>query len=118
MMDQKESENISDNLRWSIDMRMRTGKYNACFAPFGYQLVGGKLELILEQAPIIRYIYDAYLAGTAAGADNALPKEPSPEGASEAVRRQPTGLGGTAGTGPPEPPDPVSRAYHLLHVGG
>lgn len=29
MMDQKESENISDNLRWSIDMRMRTGKYNA-----------------------------------------------------------------------------------------
>ena len=56
MMDQKESENISDNLRWSIDMRMRTGKYNACFAPFGYQLVGGKLELILEQAPIIRYL--------------------------------------------------------------
>ena len=37
-------------------MRMRTGKYNACFAPFGYQLVGGKLELILEQAPIIRYM--------------------------------------------------------------
>ena len=47
-------------------MRMRTGKYNACFAPFGYQLVGGKLELILEQAPIIRYIYDAYLAGKTA----------------------------------------------------
>ncbi len=23
------------------------------------------------------------------------------------MRRQPTGLGGTAGTGPPEPPDPV-----------
>ena len=66
MMDQKESENISDNLRWSIDMRMRTGKYNTCFAPFGYQLVGGKLELILEQAPIIRYIYDAYLAGKTA----------------------------------------------------
>ena len=66
MMDQKESENISDNLRWSIDMRMRTGKYNACFAPFGYQRVGGKLELIPEQAPIIRYIYDAYLAGKTA----------------------------------------------------
>ncbi len=66
MMDQKESENISDNLRWSIDMRMRTGKYNTCFAPFGYQLVGGKLELIPEQAPIIRYIYDAYLAGKTA----------------------------------------------------
>ena len=66
MMDQKESENISDNLRWSIDMRMRTGKYNTCTAPFGYRLAGGKLELIPEQVPIIRYIYDAYLAGKTA----------------------------------------------------
>ena len=67
MMDQKESENISDNLRWSIDMRMRTGKYNTCTAPFGYRLAGGKLELVPEQAPSIRYIYDAYLAGKTAG---------------------------------------------------
>ena len=66
MMDQKESENISDNLRWSIDMRMRAGKYNTCTAPFGYRLVGGKLELIPEQAPIIRYIYDSYLSGKTA----------------------------------------------------
>ena len=41
MMDQKESENIADNLRWSIDMRMRAGKYNTCTAPFGYRLVKG-----------------------------------------------------------------------------
>ena len=54
MMDQKESENISDNLRWSIDMRMRAGKYNTCTAPFGYRLLKGKLELIPEQVPIIR----------------------------------------------------------------
>lgn len=67
MMDQKESENISDNLRWSIDMRMRAGKYNTCTAPFGYHLVEGKLELIPEQIPIIRYIYDAYLSGKTAG---------------------------------------------------
>ena len=67
MMDQKESENISDNLRWSIDMRMRAGKYNTCTAPFGYRLVKGKLELIPEQVPIIRYIYEAYLSGKTAG---------------------------------------------------
>ena len=67
MMDQKESENISDNLRWSIDMRMWAGKYNTCTAPFGYHLVEGKLELIPEQIPIIRYIYDAYLSGKTAG---------------------------------------------------
>ena len=48
-----------------------------------------------------------------AGADNALPKEPSPEGTAEAVRRQPAGLGGTAGTGSPEPPDPAPRAHCL-----
>ena len=52
-------------------------------------------------------------AGTATGADNALPKEPSPEGTAEAVRRQPAGLGGTAGAGPPEPPDPAPGAYCL-----
>ena len=46
MMDQKESENISDNLRWSIDMRMRTGKYNALLRPVWIPtLMGGKLEL-------------------------------------------------------------------------
>ena len=67
MMDQKESENIADNLRWSIDMRMRAGKYNTCTAPFGYRLVKGKLELIPEQVPIIRYIYEAYLSGKTAG---------------------------------------------------
>ena len=67
MMDQKESENISNNLRWSIDMRMRAGKYNTCTAPFGYRLADGKLKLIPEQASVIRYIFDAYLAGKTAG---------------------------------------------------
>ena len=57
-------------------------------------------------------------AGTTAGADNALPKEPSPEGTAEAVRRQPAGLGGTAGVGSPEPPDPVPGTHHLPRVGG
>ena len=48
-------------------MRMRAGKYNTCTAPFGYRLVKGKLELIPEQVPIIRYIYEAYLSGKTAG---------------------------------------------------
>ena len=48
-------------------MRMRAGKYNTCTAPFGYRLVKGKLELIPEQVPIVRYIYEAYLSGKTAG---------------------------------------------------
>ena len=59
MIDQKESENISHNLRWSIDVRMRAGKYNTCHAPFGYKLVNGNLELIPESIPIIQYIFRA-----------------------------------------------------------
>lgn len=67
MIDQKESENISHNLRWSIDVRMRAGKYNTCHAPFGYKLVNGNLELIPESIPIIQYIFRAYLSGDTAG---------------------------------------------------
>ena len=66
MMDQKESETISQNIRWSVDARMRTGKYNTCHAPFGYRLSNGKLELLPESLPIIQYIFHAYLSGNTA----------------------------------------------------
>ena len=39
MMDQKESENISDNLRWSIQRRMKNGTYLPPSVPYGYALV-------------------------------------------------------------------------------
>ncbi|UQT49416.1 recombinase family protein [Flavonifractor plautii] len=47
-----------------------------------------------------------------------LQKTLSPEGTAETVRRQPTGMGGAAGVGPPEPTDPASGAYHLSGPGG
>ena len=58
MMDQKESENISDNLRWSIDMRCARGNIMPALPRLDTNLWAGKLELILEQALIIRHIYD------------------------------------------------------------
>ena len=45
--------------------------------------------------------------------ERTTPCQKSPEGTAEAVPRQPTGLGGTAGAGPPEPPDPAPRAHYL-----
>ena len=44
------------------------------------------------------------------GKENALQKDAGPEGTAETVR-QPTGMGGAAGVGPPEPTDPASGAY-------
>lgn len=66
MMDQRESETISQNICWSVDIRMRTGKYNTCHAPFGYRLDNGKLELLPESLPVIQYIFHAYLSGNTA----------------------------------------------------
>ena len=43
------------------------GKVQHLHRTFGYRLVKGKLELIPEQVPIIRYIYEAYLSGKTAG---------------------------------------------------
>ncbi|MBM6887507.1 recombinase family protein [Pseudoflavonifractor phocaeensis] len=63
MMDQKESESISDNMRWSYQARMKSGHFSTCKAPFGYNLVNGKLEINTEEAPIIRLIFDRYLQG-------------------------------------------------------
>ena len=37
MMDQKESENISDNIRWSIQKRMASGTFVPSSLPFGYK---------------------------------------------------------------------------------
>ena len=41
--------------------KAREGKWNGGFAPYGYQLVNGKLEINEEEAVVIRTIYDQYV---------------------------------------------------------
>lgn len=61
---QEESISISGNQRWSYQRRMRKGEFITCKAPFGYRLVGGKrLEIIEEEAKIVRWAFDSYLSG-------------------------------------------------------
>lgn len=63
MMAQKESETISENIRWTYQKKMKKGRFITCKAPFGYRLVGGGLEIIEAEAEIIRLIFQRYLNG-------------------------------------------------------
>ena len=63
MMAQKESESISENIRWTYQKKMKNGCFITCKAPFGYRLVGGGLEIVEAEAEIIRLIFQRYLNG-------------------------------------------------------
>ena len=60
---QKESESISQNMKWSYQRRMESGEFITCKAPFGYRLKQGKLEIDESEAQIIRQIFSRYLEG-------------------------------------------------------
>lgn len=60
---QKESESISQNMRWSYQHRMQRGTFNTCRAPFGYRLQNGSLEIAEDEAEVVKYIFDEYLSG-------------------------------------------------------
>ncbi len=66
MMDQRESDADSQRMRLSYQQRIQSGRFITCCAPFGYKLVQGKLELVQEEAPVIQYIFHAYLSGKTA----------------------------------------------------
>ena len=60
---QRESEAISERVRWSYKVRMSKGRFSTCKAPYGYRLVKDHLEIQEDEASIIRHIFDRYLAG-------------------------------------------------------
>ena len=61
---QQESISISQNQRISYKRRMERGEFITCTAPLGYRLVNGKdLEIIPEEAALIRWIFESYLNG-------------------------------------------------------
>ena len=60
---QAESESISKNMRWSYQVRMKKGEFSTCQAPLGYKLAGNRLEVCEDEAKVVRYIFDLYLAG-------------------------------------------------------
>ena len=65
---QKESETISDNMRWSYKKRMETGEFNCCRAAYGFNLTDGELRINETEAEVVRWIFHLYLQGTASKA--------------------------------------------------
>ena len=62
-MAQRESEAISNRVRWSYQLRMQKGEFNTCQAPLGFRLNGRGLEVVPEEAQVIRRIFAEYLSG-------------------------------------------------------
>ena len=60
---QRESETISQNLRWSYQKRMESGRFNTCTAPYGYVLENGQLAVKEPEASDIRRLFALYLSG-------------------------------------------------------
>lgn len=65
VMAQSESENISANVRWGIQQRMKSGTYKFRYNLLGYKKgENGEPEIVEEEAVIIRRIYNMYLQGS------------------------------------------------------
>lgn len=61
---QAESENISANVKWGVQQRMKNGLYCANFSCYGYQRgSAGVPEIIPEQAEVVKRIFELYLDG-------------------------------------------------------
>lgn len=60
---QSESESISKNCKGAIRHRMESGNYLPSMQPYGYCIKEGKIEIVEEEAAIVREIYGRYLAG-------------------------------------------------------
>ncbi|MCD8104251.1 MAG: recombinase family protein [Lachnospiraceae bacterium] len=56
-----ERENIRVQTMEGRIQKAREGRWNGGFAPYGYRLVNGKLEINEEEAEAIRIIYDQYV---------------------------------------------------------
>ncbi len=56
-----ERENIRVQTMEGRIQKAREGKWNGGFAPYGYKLVDGKLEINEEEAPAIRTIFEQYV---------------------------------------------------------
>lgn len=61
---QAESENISANVRWGIQQRMKKGIYGFHFKTYGYiKGTDGEPEIVPDEAEVVRKVFKLYLNG-------------------------------------------------------
>ncbi len=63
---QKESESISQNMKWIIQKKMMDGSYVASHTTFGYRRREGKMVIVEDEAEYVRYMAASYLEGYSA----------------------------------------------------
>ncbi len=76
VMAQAESENISANVRWGIQQRMKSGTYKFRYNLLGYRKgADGEPEIVEEEAVHVRRLFDMFLEGSSLGQCVAYLKE-------------------------------------------
>lgn len=60
---QEESISISKNCRLGVKKRMMDGTYKTASTPFGYDYIGGKLQINSEKSEIVKQIFSWYAGG-------------------------------------------------------
>ena len=61
---QSEAENISANSKWAVQRRFQNGTYKISTPAYGYEKdENGELVIQLEEAKVVRMIFEAYLSG-------------------------------------------------------
>ena len=63
---EEESVSISQNARWSVQKRFQNGSFIIGYPPYGYRNNDGAMEIIPEEAEVVKEIFAAFLAGSSA----------------------------------------------------
>lgn len=60
---ESESVSISQNEKWGIQKRFEKGTYIIAYPPYGYENKNGEMEIVTEQAHVVKQIFADALAG-------------------------------------------------------
>lgn len=60
---QGESVSISENSKWSVQKRFLNGTYKISSPPYGFRWDGQRMEIVPEQAEIVKWIFAQVLSG-------------------------------------------------------
>lgn len=60
---EEESRSVSENVRWTIQRRFRSGTYRYSKAPYGYRLRHGSFVIEPKEAEVVRWMYEQVLSG-------------------------------------------------------
>ena len=60
---QAETESLSENVKWGKRKQMQEGVYHHTVRCYGYEWQGDDFVIVPEEAEVVRFIFESYLAG-------------------------------------------------------